>query len=291
MAAGLPFDSALDLWRADPGAVLVAISWECSPPSALRCEATAPGADRACLRRRPACASLRSASRRLWLGLTAAGVLLFSPASRSTTANAMRFPCCPFYAIGCTGLAAILPGERIRRRGAWLVALGCLALLIGYGAAIDRSVDPNRYYQPVEIRELAADLRTRGVPLDPEDAVAARKPHVGYWLGLRQAGSRRARRLRISCAIFRRKGRGICTSDTPSWCSGRICGRWLTPRPRPCPPACGASALGSGHGGHGSCRGLVRSAGPGRAGHSGRSPATGARSGIRLRPECRAQRL
>lgn len=187
MAAGLPFDSAADLWRADPGAVVARLlgnvprhllfdmrqllMW----PVAILCAAGA------------VCAFLRSASRRLWLALTAAGVLLFGSSVPIYYGERYALPMLPFYALGCTGLAAALPGERIRRRGAWLVALGCLTLAIGYGAAMHRSVDPNRYYQPSEIRELAADLRSRGVPLDPDDAVAARKSHVGYWLGLRQA--------------------------------------------------------------------------------------------------------
>jgi hypothetical protein len=188
---GLPFDSSwLDLLRADAGRTVNV--WLRNLPAHLRYDlAGLLGWPVALLALGGwASALLRSANRRRWVLL--ASFLILHSLVNVPIFYGKRFalPMLPFYALGVSGLACVLPARLASRR--WVtVALPCLAALCFLGGQVRGLVlaeNPDRFYQPREILVLRNILAQKGVRLDPAASLASRKPHAAYWLGVQATG-------------------------------------------------------------------------------------------------------
>lgn len=199
MAAKLPFDSSLDLFRADAPRVIwtwianlvrhrwvdakQVIGWPFFTLLLLGHLLLATrGRERVCHRR----------------------VLLLFVSECLTNVpifygERFALPLLPLYAVGLVGYPALgtfafgAPGRSLHRfwsvagtRLGWTAAVTVLAL--GYFRGLAASENPDRFYQPRELLRLRDDLARRSVALDPDGVIAARKPHVAYWLGLRSTG-------------------------------------------------------------------------------------------------------
>ena len=213
IAANLPFESATDLFRVDPG--LVAMTWLKNLPGHL-------GFDWVRVLGWPGSAVVSLGAPK-WSGV-AIGILSGAPfwggyvawllrgGSRRTPFWLLAFlfaevlvllpifygerfalPVLPIYVLGLAGYYFV-PGSRRRQRMQWrgaaltaVTASGVLLVALSYAAAWRAAEDPDRYYQPREILSLVRNLKDRGTHLEAGASIAARKPHSAYFLGLRSA--------------------------------------------------------------------------------------------------------
>lgn len=211
MAAHLPFESATDLLRVDPG--LVAMTWLKNLPGHLAFDwvrvlgwpgsvAIGFGAPKwlgvafGILSGAPFWCGyllwlLRGRSRRALLWLLAflfAEVLILLPIFYG---ERFALPVLPIYVLGLAGYHLIpgsLRGHRIQLRGATLGAVAASSVLLvalSYAAAWRAAENLDSCYQPREILSLARRLEDRGIRLEAGASLAARKPHAAYFLGLR----------------------------------------------------------------------------------------------------------
>jgi hypothetical protein len=191
MSAGLPFDSSwLDLLRADAGRTVNV--WLGNLPAHLWYDLTGLlGWPVALLALGGwAAALLRSANRRRWVLLVSFPILCSLVNVPIFYGKRFALPMLPFYALGVSGLAYVLPVRLASRRWA-TVALSCVAALCFLGGQVRGLVlaeNPDRFYQPREILVLRDVLARNGVRLDPAASLASRKPHAAYWLGVRATG-------------------------------------------------------------------------------------------------------
>lgn len=191
MSAGLPFDSSwLDLLRADAGRTMGV--WLGNLPAHLWYDLTGLLGWPVAL---PVlvgwtAALLRSANRRQWV-LLASFLVLYSLVNVPIFyGKRFALPMLPFYALGVSGLAYVLPGHLAARR--WVrVAVFCLAALCFLGGQVRGlalAENPDRFYQPREVLVLRDALAQKRIRLDPAASLASRKPHAAYWLGARATG-------------------------------------------------------------------------------------------------------
>ena len=214
MAANLPFESAIDLFRVDPG--LVAMTWLKNLPGHLAFDwvrvlgwpgsvAVSLGAPKwsgvaiGILSGAPFWGGYvvwlrRGGSRRapFWLlAFLFAEVLILLPIYYG---ERYALPVLPIYVLGLAGYYFV-PGSlrrhRMQLRGAMLTAVtisSALLVALSYAAAWRAGEDPDRYEQPREVLSLVRRLNDRGIHLEAGASLAARKPHPGYFLGLRWTG-------------------------------------------------------------------------------------------------------
>jgi hypothetical protein len=219
MAAGLPFDSWADLFRADTPLVLR--TWASNVPRNLHYDASrllgwpvaalcllgwlvaltriggrvAGGRERGVDPARPP-----ETARGTWALLAFAWLLVFLSNIPIFYGSRFSLPGLPFYALGFAGFAPWIDRAGARRAGAaegtaglarWIpraaLWLAGAALAAGITRGLVLGSREDRFYQPREVLEMRRDLRRRGIALEPDAFVASRKPHGAYWLGLRPA--------------------------------------------------------------------------------------------------------
>jgi Tfp pilus assembly protein PilF len=189
MAADLPFDSLLDVLRAN--AARTTQVWLTHLSGHVSNHFTEligwPVALASCVGW--AVLILRSPHRRIWLCLLMLwGFTILSLVPAFFTPR-IALPVAPFYAIGAGGLVLLLPStlvERAAYRRLLHAIIGCLFVVSTVRGTI-LAEDETRVPQPEEIQLLRDDLLDRDVRLDPDGSCAARKPHAVYWLGLQPA--------------------------------------------------------------------------------------------------------
>ncbi|MFN8547553.1 MAG: glycosyltransferase family 39 protein [Candidatus Eisenbacteria bacterium] len=183
----LPFDSFLDIVRADPGRFFGSVASNVGKH--LRLDGLRV------LGPLPALLVLagwglgiaRTRTRGAWGAALTLLLGTFLVSLPSLYDERFTLPMLLAYALGIAGLAPLLARGLQRAKlapGRFAPLLAVLALGIGYGVYLGVTRGPERIARPVELEALRHEIARRHVTLDPAGRLAARKSHASYWLGV-----------------------------------------------------------------------------------------------------------